>query len=454
MTTKQAKDFIDIVRGITSSTGTKSDDFYDDVVIRLLEGLIPESSSSSPSIPYTYDELEVIKEASELVKGQKYTLTDFATKHIIPNTEDENVGVEEPIILIANSENSFYNEVVSTLYPQDLIRYEFVDSTTAGGDKGRIYYRKDVIINVSTGYDWRNVKFRRWYSQNIGYSSSVGTFKINELVTGGTSGATARLIGDTGSLLSFKMIVGSFQLDEQLTGSNSEATTNINEIFITGIHDNVFNNETATPIDIYTFGNSPIAGNCNNTEIGEISDYGILNYQLPDNKLNNITISVSSYSKIGTDSANSTINNLFNTKIESNFKNNIIEYSEDLFIGASFTSNIATGEMGVSLIGAHVSGNLILDGFQVNKLQDYSQDNFINFGFQRNTGNGRILRCITPEDFRLNEINTDIIDIDFSGATLVSGGYNKKIIMNNANVVKLIYLDGITGLDVVNDITD
>ena len=99
--------------------------------------------------------------SNSFVTGDFYLITDFRTRHIIPNTAVPNVGGVEPIILQAASINKLYKEALSTIFASDTIYYELVDSTTSGGDRGRIYYRQDASYN-STGYDWRVVLFRRW----------------------------------------------------------------------------------------------------------------------------------------------------------------------------------------------------------------------------------------------------------------------------------------------------
>ncbi len=97
-----------------------------------------------------------------LSAGEKYRIVDFRTKHNIPNTTDVNVGPAEPLIVTAISKNKLSILAYSESYPQDIIHYELVDSSTAGGDKGRIVYRKDAKWNIAMYEDWRHIKYRRW----------------------------------------------------------------------------------------------------------------------------------------------------------------------------------------------------------------------------------------------------------------------------------------------------
>ncbi len=62
----------------------------------------------------------------------------------------------------------------------------------------------------------------------INYSGLVGTFQLNETITGGTSGATAIVIADDGSSqLRITAIAGSFTIGETITGGTSGATATI-----------------------------------------------------------------------------------------------------------------------------------------------------------------------------------------------------------------------------------
>lgn len=114
-------------------------------------------------VDITYANLLALQGGSALIKGRNYRIIDFATKHNIPNTSPTvtNTGTTEPLIVRALSNSVLDKQAYSELYPQDTIYYELVDSSTAGGNKGRIYYRRSAE-NITAGYDWRNVKFRRW----------------------------------------------------------------------------------------------------------------------------------------------------------------------------------------------------------------------------------------------------------------------------------------------------
>ncbi len=90
------------------------------------------------------------------------------------------VGSVEPLIVQAVSNNSISNQVLSTIYPEDEILYGLKD-LIQGATKGRIQFRKDTKLVISTYYDWRVVKFRRWFDTVVnGYISLVDNGQVFE----------------------------------------------------------------------------------------------------------------------------------------------------------------------------------------------------------------------------------------------------------------------------------
>lgn len=69
----------------------------------------------------------------------------------------------------------------------------------------------------------------------LAYHNKVGTFTVGETITGGTSGATAQLMGDgTAEGLYVRNVVGTFVADEQVTGGTSGATADLNTVLLHG----------------------------------------------------------------------------------------------------------------------------------------------------------------------------------------------------------------------------
>lgn len=69
----------------------------------------------------------------------------------------------------------------------------------------------------------------------VSYSASTGTFTMDEVVTGGTSGATAILVADNGtSILTLALISGTFTTTEVITGADSGATATLSSAITAG----------------------------------------------------------------------------------------------------------------------------------------------------------------------------------------------------------------------------
>jgi hypothetical protein len=126
----------------------------------------------------TYQEIKTLIANSGLKVGSFYKLTDYRTKHIIPNTNELHTAPVEQIILFANTATTFNNIAYSTTYANDYIEYDFSnnlceDETTPR--TGFISRRIDTVMNLETPYDFRGVKFRRWEADTsaIAWNSTV-----------------------------------------------------------------------------------------------------------------------------------------------------------------------------------------------------------------------------------------------------------------------------------------
>jgi hypothetical protein len=146
----------------------------------------------------TYSELMNLISSSALKKGTIYTITDFNTVHYIVDANGLQystiiTGINEPLTVTATSTSTITTLAYSALYPQDVIYYDpypanwsddlsffnFNTSTIVPGFKGVIYFRHDTLLDNYVGYDFRNVKFRRWNTNCPVWDSSVSTSKGN-----------------------------------------------------------------------------------------------------------------------------------------------------------------------------------------------------------------------------------------------------------------------------------
>jgi hypothetical protein len=83
-----------------------------------------------------------------------------ATNFVI-NTPEAWLGAMESILVLAVDVNKIDNIARSEVFPQDEIHY---DPMIGSSDYlfGKITYRCDKNLNISTYYDFRNIRFRRW----------------------------------------------------------------------------------------------------------------------------------------------------------------------------------------------------------------------------------------------------------------------------------------------------
>jgi hypothetical protein len=117
----------------------------------------------------TWTQLKQRQLAGELVKGERFLITDFTPDTNLvddPRLVQTSWGGSkmrdyifpvDPMIVTALATNKISDIAVCPSFPQDEIRYSF--------DENRITFRKDTKRNLSTHYDWRHWTFRRWESQ-------------------------------------------------------------------------------------------------------------------------------------------------------------------------------------------------------------------------------------------------------------------------------------------------
>lgn len=145
-----------------------------------------------------YADLKILLDASGLTEGTSYLISDYKTTHEIPNTtEIYEASTAESLIITANKINTFYEQAISTIYPQDEVWYDFTDNLAEDASTprtGRITYRKDTQKDIECHYDWREVIFRRWQCAGLYHhdtSINVNTFDAS-IVYGTVDAAPSR----------------------------------------------------------------------------------------------------------------------------------------------------------------------------------------------------------------------------------------------------------------------
>ena len=473
------------------------------------------SGSSTPTSK-TYTELQDLVLNNLLIPESVYILTDYQTKHLIPNSDPQeiNIGNIEPLTLIAATTNTFYVEVKSSLFPTDIIRYRFDDDSCEDGTRdvenkkwvsgtprtGYIQYRKSTTNNLSTHYDWRNYKVRRWkldavelirgtvYNPKDIVKSSIDlNLYVCKKVTTALD-TTDPSQDDIHYQLYLNLTIqskGGF-----LSPVSNNASYNIDNINNT----NIIINNTTPDIDYkdyYTFcilteptnSSGVVLTNTNGGIIGEgfkefeigkfdfdyfnyyfgngtdlesnvfyLTPYGDSEYYVRDNKFgSNATYNTFENhfhsNTIGDNFHSNTIGNGFNSNtIGDNFYSNNIGYNfRTNTIGNSFSSNTIGGDFHSNNIRNDFTLNTIGDNFNTNTIGDTFYSNTIGNSFYSNTIGDGFQSNTIGDNFNCNDIKVYIVDIDWLNTiptpTHVYQPYNCTIFNNSANVPRLSYYD-------------
>lgn len=167
----------------------------DDTIVKLL-GLDASSkvryiyaADLKKTDPVIHSDLLSSKDLGELIPGMLYEITDFKTKHRIPNTSTIHEGSTESLIVMATSSTTIGNRAWSLDFPKDYIEYDITDVLCEDGTtarKGKITFRRDEKNN-ETHYDFRNVIFRRWKLDISGFTAwtSGQDWVVGDKVTSG-----------------------------------------------------------------------------------------------------------------------------------------------------------------------------------------------------------------------------------------------------------------------------
>lgn len=427
---------------LTARTQINQADVSPDLFLHVVKTGEPDESYKAQlsqlqiALPYTYAELEALISDNLLVANTSYLITDFRTKHIIPNTDVVNTGTTEPIIVIAASENTIFNTAYSTLFPSDVILYEFVDSTTAGGDRGKIYYRKDCIKNNSRGYDWRNVKFRRWETEpDSGIFTVItdndGAYEDFYAFANSASAASCEN-NDFGIITDYDIdtfgaptdkldnfIIGNGCANNKI-GSGSFNNTIGNSLLQAKIGNHFSNNIIGNSCVDIIIGNhcidNTIGNSFTDSTIGEDFNGNEVGNSFYFNTIGNEFIS----NTVGNSFFNNTIGDECDTSIFGNsFSNNAIGRScSGNNFGNSCELNVISDFYFSNTLGNSSSGNVIGNNFNTNVFGNAFSDNKIGNRFNNNTGgNG----------FSSNPFIGD----DFYNNTNIGNGFSYNTILNN-----------------------
>lgn len=144
-------------------------------------------SGNMQPIPVTYEQLSILLNESQLKPGREYEITDYQTKWRINGTSEIGEGQITPLVVKAISSDEISGKAYQPTYPFDEIDYNFYNNLCEDGTTprtGMITMRKSTLIDVSVGYDWREVMYYRYGVSTTSHAawSSLTTYARHALV--------------------------------------------------------------------------------------------------------------------------------------------------------------------------------------------------------------------------------------------------------------------------------
>lgn len=430
------------------------------------EIMLGSSGTTTGLTSFYYDDIDynTLKNTYTSLPAGFYRITDFKTIHRILYTLENHSGTTEPLIVFV-SNGVIHEDAYSELYPQDTIKYSITTPTdpaftpVSASTKGWIYYRKDNERNISCGYDFRNVVFRRWSIDWEIYSSAT-TYAIFDTVLDGTDAYVSLVDSNTAAFtdeLSWMPILIS-NTDKYLLwySTTTNIASSINFV------------ATSAYTDFYTFYNTALTSN---VEIGLNLNDGLNYYSVLNNIvmgispvciIDNVRISSGERGTIYADNllqdcdfdsyfteniigdamsyvyASASFNgNLIDSSfsynnIRDSFISNVVGASAlSNFIGVNFANNFCGANFAYNTMGHTFSNNTIASNFSNNRIKDSFMNNFINTGFSNNEiGSGFQSNYIYK-----NFYNNNIVD-SFQSNNIYEPFYNSNVDTNfNTNTV-------------------
>ena len=439
----------------------------------------------------TYSALMTAIAGSALTAGQLYLITDYATVHYITDSSatqyNINTGSNEPLIVLATSTNTLDKQAYSPLYPLDIIYYDpnpsnwLTDNSFSSGGVivpgflGVIYFRNDTQQDVSMGYDFRNVLFRRWTTNVNAWTSSPtyldtpnsyyfnttfspvipgsisGTDQYgNTLIETNNGDGTANITESSGSY----GVIGIFTYSNGSYADNSSgadyiATFDYSYVYGKGaivsytdnyIYVSVTSNNASTPgssnswiqiinLNDFTYWNTNPTSTNNIPSGSSYSDFltfvengsGTYNSCVSSTNIemmkDNTTNNIATQSILG--------NNIFllsNSSQIQIYGNTIGAYFFDNTISPFFRYNTIANDFGSNITGSQFNSNVIRDSFFANTTGNYFSSNAIGDYCQYNTVGNSFSNNSIEDNFQVNTIGNifslNTIEDNFSYNTI------------------------------------
>jgi hypothetical protein len=379
-------------------------------IAKNIMGAINELNDICNNEDILYEDLINLINTSSLIPGKSYRITDYQTIYYILDGSDLYIdstsmepeiglGQIEPLVVTALSINTLNIEAKSETYPQDIIYYDWnpdnwlkdlcfaaEDEVILLGFKGVIYFRHDTKNDNSLGYDFRNVKFRRWALDDAPLGWDMYVYAGLTSISDGVSDPE-----DYVDVFTFNCPDGESQYDLEVFSNHFKLfKDNADYSYLTRsiLQNNVFNL-------ISSYGWTQVTNNsfdqicCNN------SFYGL-------NVFNNCGFSFC-YNTVGDNFQHNTIGDVF-------YENTIGVYFHYNIIGTYFQNNKVGDFFPYNKVGDNFQNNTIGDEFQENTIEIYFQENTIGDDFQHNTTGIFFQYNSIGDDFQYNTIGVNFAD--------------------------------------------
>jgi len=381
------------------------------------------------SITTTYSELLNLKLNSNLLSGVNYIISDYQTVHKIPNTNDTNIGIIEPLEVLAIDINLLSPIAYSLTYPQDIIYYNIENNqqVVSGCTKGYIYRRIDTFQNNDIPFDFRNVKFRRWQIDVTNIWDSEVEYNINEVV----------LYSGTNDIY--------ICINDNITSVNPSEDNNNSWIY-NGSNWKLFEWSNLNYVSVNSENwkindDTIISCSTNYTDYNIWGDLESYKNSIYNNKINSLYISGDIIKN-----NNSVIfgSNIYNNIIGGNFFDNTIgSYFTDNIIGGNFKYNSIGTCFQDNSIGNYFNNNSIGTYFQANTIESYFSINIIGSNSNSNSIGSNSYYNIIGNYFRLNIIEGDFQD------NIIRSSFHSNIIGSNShsNIIGSDFYSNIIGID-------
>ncbi len=158
-----------------------------------------QTQSSVVLTPITYAALLALRNADSLVVEKSYLITDYKTVYQQPYTyiiSNSAQGITdgldttvEPIIVIARTVNRLYDEAYSTVYTDQILKYDIDADLTYGSGtetKGAILNRKEPRRKLNIDFDFIAMKFRRFKTAYTTYGAGTTYAQYDCVESAGT----------------------------------------------------------------------------------------------------------------------------------------------------------------------------------------------------------------------------------------------------------------------------